>query len=227
MDRKEYLNLGIKLCNELVKRAPIVPITSHHEGRQNSAKIEKNWIKRLPTSFKFQNKKVKIILPEKDDRSWVDLSLIYDNKIFYPINFKASKGQTADNISGLKYLGFLIFNRVDKTFNVPRVSSHSNLAKRIAELIKKRDYDLTNRDYFCMAYDINNENIRVIPVSSILSEHLKVNPSNIFQAKFHEAKFDINRNQKDAINFIIFKYVEYSKKRAEAYRFFKNQKLID
>ena len=78
-----------------------------------------------------------------------------------------------------------------------------------------------------MAYNINNENTRIIPVSSILSEHLKVNPSNIFQAKFHEAEFDINRNQKDAIDFIISKYFDYSKKRAESYRFFKNQKLID
>lgn len=227
MNKKAYLELGIALCNTLVKLVPIIPFKDSYEGRKNAEKIEKDWIKRLPRSFNYNNKQVKIITPNEDDRSWVDLIFIYDES-FFPINFKAGLGETADNISGLKYLGYLLFNGVREDYSVPGISSHKALAKRIIEIKKGvEELNLENRDYFCIAYNLENEIIKVIPISCMNEEDLIVNPSNVFQANFHTASFDINRTQKDSIDFIINKYIEYAKKKADAYILFKEAGLIE
>jgi len=219
MNREQYLQTGVALCKELVKSNPIQKLVISHEGRKNSESIEKAWVSKL-SDFVYDNKKVKVIVKEKDDRYWVDFALIYDGE-FFPINFKSGEGKTADNISGLKYIKYLIFYCLNGNYDVTNINE-KNLALNIVELLKgTAELDLHNRDYFCLSHCVVDNAIRVIPVGCIYEEDLVSNPKNLFQANFCTCRIKIRTNTKDMVSFIIKKFIEYQNKRAESYLIFK------
>ena len=133
MNREEYLKTGIEICTELTRRFPIVTIADSYEGRKNAERIEKEWLNKIKSkgNFSFKGKEVKLIIKESDDRFWVDFAFIYDGD-FFPVNFKSGAGRTADNISGLKYIRYLIFYDADGEFQVPG-TSEDELARKIGD----------------------------------------------------------------------------------------------
>lgn len=226
MKRKEYLELGIEICKFLVDKYPITTQDKHYEGRRNAEKTEKEWGKKLPQTFEFRGKTASIIKPEKDDRFWTDFAIIYDGE-FFPLNFKSGLGGTKDNISGLKYIRYLIFYDLDGEYNLKSITEE-NLAKEIVKLKKKeKRFNENNRDYFCLAHNSETKEIKIIPVACLKQEDLTTNPKNLFQADFHNAKFDINRSLKDSVDFIIHNFINYNKKRAKSYLIFKMAGLVD
>lgn len=216
MDRKEYLKLGINLANELIKKYPIKKHSEHYEGRKNAEKTEKEWMKKIPEKFEFNGKSANIIKPKKDDRFWTDFAIIYNGE-FFPFNFKSGLGGTRDNISGLKYIRYLIFYDLDEEYNLKSITEEK-LAKEIVELKEgKKIFNETNRDYFCLAHNSKSGEIKIIPVACLMQKDLTTNPKNLFQADFHNAEFDITRSLKDSVDFIIKNFFDYNKKRAKSY----------
>lgn len=220
MNRKEYIELGIEICHELVRNVPIKTISKSYEGRQNAAEIEKEWISKI-RNFTHKGKEVKLLIKKEDDRFWVDFAFIYDGE-FFPVNFKSGAGLTADNISGLKYIRYLIFWDMDREFNVCGMSE-GGLAKSIILLLKKKiPFNNQNRDYFCLAHCTEDNSVKVVPVGCIHEEDLNTNPKNLFQANFHTCRI-VERNLKQMVAFIITKFIEYQYKRAAPYLIFKNE----
>ncbi|OGJ15723.1 hypothetical protein A3K73_04040 [Candidatus Pacearchaeota archaeon RBG_13_36_9] len=225
MNKQEYVSLGIRLCKELVELVPIISHTDHYEGRENAKAIEKDWISRVHSTFNFEGETAKVLTPERDDRFWTDFAIIYKEE-FFPFNFKSGVGGTKDNISGLKYLRYLIFYDLDKEYNLKSITEEK-LAKDIIKLKKGEiSFNETNRDYFCVAYNIRSGNIKIIPISCIKSEDLATNPKNLFQADFHNADFEINRTLRESVDFIIEKFIEYNKKRAKPYLSFREAGIV-
>ncbi len=223
MNREEYINNAKEICNLFVREVPIIPVTKYYEGRKNSEETEKNWLKKIKNKeFKYNNKKVKLIIPEKNDRFWVDFAFVYDNE-FYPINFKSGAGRTDDNISGLKYLRYLIFYDVNSEFKVRGLRNEDKFSKKIILLLKgQEEFDNHNRDYFCLSHCTDDNSVRIVPIGCIHKDDLKVNPKNLFQVNFHTCRL-VNRTLKEMVSFIIKKYIEYQRKRAGAYLIFKEE----
>ena len=219
MDYETYIDVGIKICQEFVRKHPIRIVGDSHEGRKNAEQIEKDWISRIE-DFEFEGKQVNLIIKEEDDRFWVDFAFTYDGE-FFPINFKSGAGRTADNISGLKYIRYMIFYDADLDYNIKSISEEL-LAKNIVELLKNpNNLNLTNRDYFCLAHCTVDDSVKIIPVGQIESNDLNTNPKNLFQANFHTARLT-KRDIKEMVEFIIKKFLEYQKKRATSFLLFQD-----
>ncbi|MBU3918836.1 hypothetical protein KKC63_02950 [Patescibacteria group bacterium] len=220
MTIKEYREFGIKLSEELIKLIPIISSQDHYEGRENAKKTEKEWIRKFPDTFIFEGKEAKIAIPEEDDRSWIDFSIAYKEE-FFPYNFKSASGATTDNIGGLKYIPFLIFNEREISYN------EKNLTTEIIRFEKEEKvFDSANRDYFLICYCTKDSSTKIIPLLCIGKDDLKTNPKNLFQANFHTAKIDLDRSLSDGIDMIIEKFIEYQAKRAGCYLILKDEGII-
>ena len=217
MDRSKYLKVGEEICKELVRLYPIRPAPKSHEGRTDATITEKDWISRIK-NFTYAGEPVKLLKTEDDDRVWVDFAFLYSGE-YFPVNFKSGIGRTADNISGLKYIRYLLFYDVDSEFNVQGISEES-IAKRITSLLRKEiRLDTHNRDYFCISHCSADNSVRIIPVGSIAEEDLATNPKNLFQVNFHTCRL-VKRDLRQMVAFVIKKFIEYQKKRADGYRIF-------
>lgn len=221
MNREQYLEHGKLICDKLVSDHPIETVTRHHEGRKNAEETEKKWLQRVKKEFTFKDKQVRVFIPKKDDRFWLDFSFTYNGE-FFPVNFKSGAGRTADNISGLKYLRYMIFYDLDSDYNIKQPASHLDFSKRVVLLLKGEEpFDEHNRDYFCLSHCTDDDSVRVLPIGCVKNSDLKTNPSNLFQVNFHNAR-TTNRTLREMVHFIISKYVEYQKKKS-AYHVFKEE----
>lgn len=174
------------------------------DGRLNSSFNEDEIIKLIKKKFK---------ISEPNSRQWFDFSF-EENGEFYPVNIKVTTTDTADNLNcklGIYYAltGLMpdFSNGIDWLNYFERLKE--NMGKN-----KDKDY------YFLIINKSNPEEIFVATLKSI--KKLQANGNNLpFQCRWKENKEITERTFEESQKFILSKFGESIKLRADIYFNFK------
>ena len=196
------MNILLSKLNEVKKYCNEIKITIKSkflDGRIDSLLSESKVAKKIADKFNF------VILKE-GNRDFGDFYIKIEERLF-PVNIKLTSidNNSNDNLSGIvNLLKYVLFD------NESCGSGHKGLAKKIASgniTDKFNDYG-----YLCIEKETG-----LCKVATILTmENYVVNPSNGFQANFNRIKI-VDKTLENSHKYIINKYIEYCKKKAEAY----------
>lgn len=193
-----------KLLEELIEiknwinKNPEVISRENEDGRIDSLLKESTISKKIADNFKNVYFKV-------SNRSFGDIYIEIDKKK-YPVNIKLTSktNNSNDNLVGMVSLMSFIF------FGGKSCNSHSQIAKKIKDGLFSKE----ENDYGFIS--ITKETGECEVSTMITMEGYVVNPSNGFQANFNKIN-TIDKSFDQGRAYIINKYKEYLKKKAEAY----------
>lgn len=230
VDVRAFRRQGFKLLDALVAAYPIDDVATKvladartgADGRDISRSLDREWTAAISgASFTVDGADAHV--RTFANRFWIDLSITH-NGIIYPVNFKAGKGASPDNVGGLRMWRYLILGEPldSNTHALPRANlSESQLAKKAGELYRSDDPRIAEavREYFCLHYNTSTGTMSRFGISDLSEDALKLNPKNGAQVKMvaHPAA---NRTNRESLSFILEKYREYLFKMSEPWRAF-------
>jgi hypothetical protein len=169
------------------------------DGRVNSLLSERDILIRISENF------TNVRLPSKS-RSFGDFYIDIDGK-YFPANLKLTSQSNGsnDNLVGMVGIMRHIF------FNGKKINGHN----KIATEIKEENYSNEYNDYGFLS--ITKETGKANVSTMLKMEGYTVNPSNGFQANFNKINTVEEKSFEDGRAFMLNKYKEYLKKKAEAF----------
>lgn len=174
------------------------------DGRLNSSFNEDEIIKLIKKKFK---------ISEPNSRQWFDFSF-EENGEFYPINIKVTTTDTADNLNCKLGIYYALSGLMpDFSNGIDWLNYFERLKENIGKN-KKKDY------YFLIINKNNPEDIFISTLKSIKT--LQANGNNLpFQCKWGDNKIMKKRSFEESKKFILTKFGESIKLRADIYFNFK------
>lgn len=195
-------NLLCEMVEFLQKYPPDLSQESR-DGRINSAFNEDEIVRILEQNFAINRPNM---------RDWFDFSFS-ENEIFYPVNIKVSTTKTADNLNCKLGIYYALTGQFPPFNNgVVWDTYFHNLSQNIQE---------NSKDYYFLI--VNKENPSDVFAATLKSLQILVpNGNNLpFQAKWDDNRKLVQRDFKQAKNFILGVFEESLKLRADAYFCFK------
>lgn len=189
---------------EFLKQQQLHLSTPLKDGRLNSSFNEDEIIKLIKNKFK---------ISEPNSRQWFDFSF-EENGEFFPVNIKVTTTDTADNLNCKLGIYYAL------TGLMPDFSNGIdwlNYFERLKENMGKNQ----NKDYYFLIINKNNpEEIFATTLKSI--KKLQANGNNLpFQCRWKENKEITERTFEESKKFILSKFGESIKLRADIYFNFK------
>jgi len=189
----------LKKIQKQINETPLVIENEKNEdGRIISLLYEKTVAEEI-------TKKFKNITLKKSNRSFGDIFININGKE-YPINIKltSEKNKSNDNLVGMgSIMGYIFFNN-------KRINNHNLIAKKI----KNNEISNVENDYGFIS--ITKETGKAIVSTMLTMEGYSVNPINGFQANFEKIK-TVDKSFEEGRRYMLNKYKEYLRKKAEAY----------
>lgn len=178
--------------------------TPLRDGRLNSSFNEDEIIKIIKKKFK---------ISEPNSRQWFDFSF-EENGEFYPVNIKVTTTDTADNLNCKLGIYYALTGLIpDFSNGIDWLNYFERLKENIGKN-KKKDY------YFLIINKNNPEDIFINTLKSIKT--LQANGNNLpFQCKWADNKIMKQRSFEESKKFILTKFGESIKLRADIYFNFK------
>ncbi|EAH7279330.1 restriction endonuclease, partial [Campylobacter coli] len=145
-------------------------------------------------------------------RDWFDFSFEESGK-FYPVNIKITTTRTIDNLNCKLGIYYAL------TGDIPSFNNGINWDQYFCNL--KTNLKENSKDYYFLI--INKNDVQDIFIASLKSlEKISPNGNNLpFQAKWNENRHPVQREFKEAKDFIIKCFADSLKLRADAYFYFK------
>lgn len=217
---------GYALLDELVRAHPLDVLVSRvlgsfapgSDGRDVALRIEREWSRLIDgASFTLDGSRAKVRVLA--GRAWIDFSITHQG-IIYPVNFKAGRGRSADNVGGMKVWRYLLGETIDPhTHDLATARiTEVDLAVRAAQASRTRtpiDPDRA-REYFCLHYNTATGHTHRFGVSDLSEGALRVNPKNGLQVRMDRAS-GCGRDTISSQLFIIDRYRDYLRSAAAPY----------
>lgn len=174
------------------------------DGRLNSSFNEDEIINTIQRRFDIET---------PNSRHWFDFSFT-DNSSFYPVNIKVTTTETADNLNCKLGIYYCL------TGSMPHFQNTLNWLNYFENLRDNLGVS-QDKDYYFLV--INKNNPEDIIVNSLKHLHtLQPNGNNLpFQCRWNDNRIAVNRTFEESKQFILSKFGESIKQRAEIYFNFK------
>ena len=195
-------NLLIELnkIKDWINENPVIVKRKNADGRIDSLLSEGGIVEILCKQFPN-------ITSKKNNRAFGDFKIEASNGDVYPVNLKLTSedNKSNDNLVGMVGIMSHIF------FGGKKSSSHSAIAKKL----RNGEIEDSNNDYGFLSI---TKETGISKTSTMLAmEGYVVNPSNGFQANFNKIETIEDKTCSDGRDYMLKKYKEYLKKKAEAY----------